>query len=139
MLRKIGLAVAVAAAMMLSPMATLGMVMEVMAMEDMDMAMEDMDMAMEDMDMVMVMEDMAMVMVMEDMDTAMATLIGTMVTGTTAIGTVMADGGAATGMATVSVHAGAGHPADTSGFATSRDLLIFRAPASDRRPALPGR
>ena len=86
------------------------------------MAMEDMDMAMEDMDMVMVMEDMAMVMVMEDMDTAMATLIGTMVTGTT--GTVMADGGAATGMATVSVHAGAGHPADTSGFATSRDLLI---------------
>ena len=84
--------------------------------------MEDMDMAMEDMDMVMVMEDMAMVMVMEDMDTAMATLIGTMVTGTT--GTVMADGGAATGMATVSVHAGAGHPADTSGFATSRDLLI---------------
>ena len=94
-------------------------------MEDMDMAMEDMDMAMEDMDMVMVMEDMAMVMVMEDMDTAMATLIGTMVTGTTAIGTVMADGGAATGMATVSVPAGAGHPADTSGFATSRDLLIF--------------
>ena len=93
-------------------------------MEDMDMAMEDMDMAMEDMDMVMVMEDMAMVMVMEDMDTAMATLIGTMVTGTTGIGTVMADGGAATGMATVSVHAGAGHPADTSGFATSRDLLI---------------
>jgi hypothetical protein len=100
------------------------MVMEVMAMEDMDMAMEDMDMAMEDMDMVMVMEDMAMVMVMEDMDTAMATLIGTMVTGTTGTGTVMADGGAATGMATVSVHAGAGHPADTSGFATSRDLLI---------------
>jgi|RhiMetdeSRZDD1v2_1073273.scaffolds.fasta_scaffold626351_2 hypothetical protein len=107
------------------------MVMEVMAMEDMDMAMEDMDMAMEDMDMamedmdmVMVMEDMAMVMVMEDMDTAMATLIGTMVTGTTGMGTVMADGGAATGMATVSVHAGAGHPADTSGFATSRDLLI---------------
>jgi len=98
--------------------------MEVMAMEDMDMAMEDMDMAMEDMDMVMVMEDMAMVMVMEDMDTAMATLIGTMVTGTTGMGTVMADGGAATGMATVSVHAGAGHPADTSGFATSRDLLI---------------
>jgi len=95
-----------------------------MAMEDMDMAMEDMDMAMEDMDMVMVMEDMAMVMVMEDMDTAMATLIGTMVTGTTGMGTVMADGGAATGMATVSVHAGAGHPADTSGFATSRDLLI---------------
>ena len=93
-------------------------------MEDMDMAMEDMDMAMEDMDMVMVMEDMAMVMVMEDMDTAMATLIGTMVTGTTGMGTVMADGGAATGMATVSVHAGAGHPADTSGFATSRDLLI---------------
>ena len=84
--------------------------------------MEDMDMAMEDMDMVMVMEDMAMVMVMEDMDTAMATLIGTMVTGTT--GTVMADGGAATGMATVSMHAGAGHPAETSGFATSRDLLI---------------
>jgi len=82
------------------------MVMEVMAME----AMEDMDMAMEDMDTVM------------DMDTAMATLIGTMVTGTT--GTVMADGGAATGMATVSVHAGAGHPAVTSGFATSRDLLI---------------
>ena len=80
--------------------------MEVMAMEDM----EDMDMAMEDMDTVM------------DMDTAMATLIGTMVTGTT--GTVMADGGAATGMATVSVHAGAGHPAVTSGFATSRDLLI---------------
>src|SRR6187551_1842606 len=39
-------------------------------------------------------------------------------------GTVMADGGAATGMATVSVHAGAGHPAVTSGFATSRDLLI---------------
>ena len=66
---------------------------------------------MEDMDMAM--EDMAMVMVMEDMDTAMATLIGTMVTGTT--GTVMADGGAATGMATVSVHAGAGHPAVTSG------------------------
>ena len=95
-----------------------------MAMEDMDMAMEYMDMAMEDMDMVMVMEDMAMVMVMEDMDTAMATLIGTMVTGTTGMGTVMADGGAATGMATVSVHAGAGHPADTSGFATSRDLLI---------------
>jgi len=95
-----------------------------MAMEDMDMAMEDMDMAMEDMDMVMVMEDMAMVMVMEDMDTAMATLIGTMVTGTTGMGTVMADGGAATGMATVSVHAGAGHPAVTSGFATSRDLLI---------------
>ena len=63
-------------------------------------------------------------MVMEDMDTAMATLIGTMVTGTTGMGTVMADGGAATGMATVSVHAGAGHPADTSGFATSRDLLI---------------
>jgi len=100
------------------------MVMEVMAMEDMDMALEDMDMAKEDMDMVMVMEDMAMVMVMEDMDTAMATLIGTMVTGTTGMGTVMADGGAATGMATVSVHAGAGHPADTSGFATSRDLLI---------------
>ena len=74
-------------------------------------AMEDMDMAMEDMDTVM------------DMDTAMATLIGTMVTGTT--GTVMADGGAATGMATVSVHAaGVGHPAVTSGFATSRDLLI---------------
>ena len=65
------------------------------------------------------MEDMDTVM---DMDTAMATLIGTMVTGTT--GTVMADGGAATGMATVSVHAGAGHPAVTSGFATSRDLLI---------------
>ena len=86
--------------------------------------MEDMDMAMEDMDMVMAMEDMAMVMVMEDMDTAMATLIGTMVTGTTGMGTVMADGGAATGMATVSVHAGAGHPAVTSGFATSRDLLI---------------
>ena len=85
--------------------------------------MEDMDMAMEDMDMVMVMEDMAMVMVVEDMDTAMATLIGTMVTGTTGMGTVMADGGAATGMATVSVHAGAG-PAVTSGFATSRDLLI---------------
>jgi hypothetical protein len=71
------------------------------------------------------MEDTDTVMVMEDMDTAMATLIGTMVTGTTAIGTVMADGGAATGMATVSVRAGAGHPADTSGFATSRDLLIF--------------
>ena len=82
--------------------------MEAMALE----AMEDMDMAMEDMDTVM------------DMDTAMATLIGTMVTGTTAIGTVMADGGAATGMATVSVRAGAGHPAVTSGFATSRDLLI---------------
>jgi hypothetical protein len=80
--------------------------------------MEGMGTAMEDTDTVMVMEDM-------DMDTAMATLIGTMVTGTTAIGTVMADGGAATGMATVSVHAGAGHPADTSGFATSRDLLIF--------------
>ena len=90
------------------------MVMEVMAMEAMEvMAMEAMEvMAMEDMDTVM------------DMDTAMATLIGTMVTGTTAIGTVMADGGAATGMATVSVHAGAGHPAVTSGFATSRDLLI---------------
>jgi len=88
------------------------MVMEVMVMEDMAMVMEDMDM-----DTAMVMEDM-------DMDTAMATLIGTMVTGTTGIGTVMADGGAATGMATVSVHAGAGHPADTSGFATSRDLLI---------------
>jgi hypothetical protein len=100
------------------------MVMEVMAMEDMedmdmDMDMEDMDMDMEDMDMAM--EDMDMDPVM-DMDTAMATLIGTMVTGTT--GTVMADGGAATGMATVSVHAGAGHPAVTSGFATSRDLLI---------------
>jgi hypothetical protein len=80
--------------------------------------MEGMGTAMEDTDTVMVMEDM-------DMDTAMATLIGTMVTGTTAIGTVMADGGAATGMATVSVRAGAGHPADTSGFATSRDLLIF--------------
>jgi len=53
--------------------------------------MEDMDMAMEDMDMVMVMEDMAMVMVMEDMDTAMATLIGTMVTGTTGMGKVMAE------------------------------------------------
>ena len=77
--------------------------------------MEGMGTAMEDTDTVMVMEDM-------DMDTAMATLIGTMVTGTT--GTVMADGGAATGMATVSVHAGAGHPAVTSGFATSRDLLI---------------
>jgi len=97
------------------------MVMEVMAMEDMedmDMDMEDMDM---DMDMDMAMEEMDMDTVM-DMDTAMATLIGTMVTGTT--GTVMADGGAATGMATVSVHAGAGHPAVTSGFATSRDLLI---------------
>ena len=79
--------------------------------------MEGMGTAMEDTDTVMVMEDM-------DMDTAMATLIGTMVTGTTGMGTVMADGGAATGMATVSVHAGAGHPADTSGFATSRDLLI---------------
>jgi hypothetical protein len=86
----------------------LGMVMEVTAMEDMDT------------DTVMVMEDMDTAMVMEDMDTAMATLIGTMVTGTTGIGTVMADGGAATGMATVSVHAGAGPPADTSGFATSR-------------------
>ena len=75
---------------------------------------------MEDMDTVMdTVMDMDAVM---DMDTAMATLIGTMVTGTT--GTVMADGGAATGMATVSVHAGAGHPAVTSGFATSRDLLI---------------
>src|ERR1044072_1437089 len=96
------------------------MVMEVMAMEDMDM---DTVMAMEDMDLeVMAMEDMDMdtVMAMEDMDTDMDmdTLIGTMVTGTT--GTVMADGGAATGMATVSVHAGAGPPADTSGFATSR-------------------
>ena len=79
--------------------------------------MEGMGTAMEDTDTVMVMEDM-------DMDTAMATLIGTMVTGTTAIGTVMADGGAATGMATVSVHAGAGHPAVMSGFATSRDLLV---------------
>ena len=79
--------------------------------------MEGMGTAMEDTDTVMVMEVM-------DMDTAMATLIGTMVTGTTAIGTVIADGGAATGMATVSVRAGAGHPADTSGFATSRDLLI---------------
>lgn len=78
------------------------MVMEVMAMEDMDTVM-DMDTD-------------------TDMDTAMATLIGTMVTGTT--GTVMADGGAATGMATVSVHAGAGHPAVMSGFATSRDLLV---------------
>jgi hypothetical protein len=84
------------------------MVMEVMAMEVM--AMEDMDT-----DTVMAMEDMDTVM---DMDTDTATLIGTMVTGTT--GTVMADGGAATGMATVSVHAGAGPPADTSGFATSR-------------------
>ena len=89
------------------------MVMEVMAMEDMDMVM-----AMEDMDMDTVMD----MDTDTDMDTAMATLIGTMVTGTT--GTVMADGGAATGMATVSVHAGAGHPAVTSGFATSRDLLI---------------
>ena len=79
--------------------------------------MEDMDMVMEDMDMDTVMD------MDTDMDTAMATLIGTMVTGIT--GTVMADGGAATGMATVSVHAGAGHPAVTSGFATSRDLLIF--------------
>ena len=101
MLRKIGLAVAVAAAMMLSPMAYAGHGGHGHGGHG---------------------HGHGHGHTVMDMDTAMATLIGTMVTGTT--GTVMADGGAATGMATVSVHAGAGHPADTSGFATSRDLLI---------------
>ena len=103
MLRKIGLAVAVAAAMMLSPMAYAGHGHGGHGHGGHGHGHGHGHTVM-------------------DMDTAMATLIGTMVTGTT--GTVMADGGAATGMATVSVHAGAGHPADTSGFATSRDLLI---------------
>ena len=103
MLRKIGLAVAVAAAMMLSPMAYAGHGHGGHGHGGHGHGHGHGHTVM-------------------DMDTAMATLIGTMVTGTT--GTVMADGGAATGMATVSVHAGAGHPAVTSGFATSRDLLI---------------
>ena len=105
MLRKIGLAVAVAAAMMLSPMAYAGHGHGGHGHGGHGHGHGHGHTVM-------------------DMDTAMATLIGTMVTGTTGMGTVMADGGAATGMATVSVHAGAGHPADTSGFATSRDLLI---------------
>ena len=99
MLRKIGLAVAVAAAMMLSPMAYAGHGHGGHGHGGHGHGHGHGHTVM-------------------DMDTAMATLIGTMVTGTT--GTVMADGGAATGMATVSVHAGAGPPADTSGFATSR-------------------
>ena len=103
MLRKIGLAVAVAAAMMLSPMAYAGHGHGGHGHGGHGHGHGHGHTVM-------------------DMDTAMATLIGTMVTGTT--GTVMADGGAATGLATVSVRAGAGHPAVTSGFATSRDLLI---------------
>ncbi len=79
--------------------------------------------------------DMAMNTVMAVTDMATATLIGTMAIGTTRIGAVMADGGAAIGTATASVRAGAGHPADMSGFATSGIRLMHSQGAGfGRRP-----